>query len=283
MKKYISVIILLIIAITTISQTVYAQDENFNIKAKVIKNDGIEEIEQDEGITKKVQKVTIRILEGEYENEEYEMTYVILENEESITANIELKEDNNILVNVEEKDGEITNITYKEIINQNYTFYIIGAILIILLLIFSRKRAAIIYLVTILLISYILLFGMQQGWNLILIASILSLAITIAVFISANGMKIESVAMILKAVLGIAISGILMYLLFDIMKLNNINVKITESLVNIKDLICSVTMLFACGIYNAITISAQYIFYSNNKPYKTKSDNIIEGQRSLKL
>ena len=124
---------------------------------------------------------------------------------------------------------------------------------------------------------------MQQGWNLILTASILSLAITIAVFISANGMKIESVAMILKAVLGIAISGILMYLLFDIMKLNNINVKITESLVNIKDLICSFTMLFACGIYNAITISAQYIFYSNNKPYKTKSDNIIEGQRSLKL
>ena len=281
MKKYISVIILLIIAI--ISQIVYAQNEYSTIKAKVIKNDGIEKVKQDDEIEKQIQKVTIRVLEGEYENEEYEMNYIISEDTQSITSNIELKENSNILVEIEEKDGEITNINYKETINQSYILYTIGAILIILLLILSRKRATIIYLITILLVSYIFVFSMQQGWNLILIASILSLAITIAMFISLNGMKIESIGMILKAVLGISISGILMYLLFDIMGLNDINVKITESLVNIKDLICSITMLFACGIYNSITISAQYIFYANNKQYKTKSDNIIEGQRSLKL
>ena len=281
MKKYISVIILLIIAI--ISQIVYAQNEYSTIKAKVIKNDGIEKVKQDDEIEKQIQKVTIRVLEGEYENEEYEMNYIISEDTQSITSNIELKENSNILVEIEEKDGEITNINYKETINQSYILYTIGAILIILLLILSRKRATIIYLITILLVSYIFVFSMQQGWNLILIASILSLAITIAMFISLNGMKIESIGMILKAVLGISISGILMYLLFDIMGLNDINVKITESLVNIKDLICSITMLFACGIYNSITISAQYIFYANNKKYKTKSDNIIEGQRSLKL
>ena len=281
MKKYISVIILLIIAI--ISQIVYAQNEYSTIKAKVIKNDGIEKVKQDDEIEKQIQKVTIRVLEGEYENEEYEMNYIISEDTQSITSNIELKENSNILVEIEEKDGEITNINYKETINQSYILYTIGAILIILLLILSRKRATIIYLITILLVSYIFVFSMQQGWNLILIASILSLAITIAMFISLNGMKIESIGMILKAVLGISISGILMYLLFDIMGLNDIKVKITESLVNIKDLICSITMLFACGIYNSITISAQYIFYANNKKYKTKSDNIIEGQRSLKL
>lgn len=281
MKKYISVIILLIIAI--ISQIVYAQNEYSTIKAEVIKNDGIEKVKQDDEIEKQIQKVTIRVLEGEYENEEYEMNYIISEDTKSITSNIELKENSNILVEIEEKDGEITNINYKETINQSYILYIIGAILIILLLILSRKRATIIYLVTIFLVSYIFVFSMQQGWNLILIASILSILITIAMFISANGIKPESIVMILKAVLGISISGILMYLLFDIMGLNDMNVKITESLVNIKDLICSITMLSACGIYNSITISAQYIFYANNKQYKTKSDNIIEGQRSLKL
>lgn len=283
MKKYISVIILLIIAITIISQIVYAQNEYSTIKAKVIKNDGIEKIKQEDDIEKQIQKVTIRVLEGEYENEEYKMNYVISEDTESITSNIELKENSNILVEIEEKDGEITNINYKETINQSYILYTIGAILIILLLILSRKRATIIYLITILLVSYIFVFSMQQGWNLILIASILSILITVAMFISANGITPKSIVMILKAVLGISISGILMYLLFDIMGLNDINVKITESLVNIKDLICSITMLFACGIYNSITISAQYIFYANNKQYKTKSDNIIEGQRSLKL
>jgi len=89
--------------------------------------------------------------------------------------------------------------------------------------------------------------------------------------------------LIIKAIIGIAMSGVLIYILFDIMKLASINIKITNKLVNIKDLICSATILFSCGIYNAIAISGQYIFYANNKPYKRKSDNIIQGQRSLKL
>ena len=89
--------------------------------------------------------------------------------------------------------------------------------------------------------------------------------------------------MILRTLIGIAISGVLIYILFDIMNLASINIKITEKLVNIKDLICSATILFSCGIYNAIAISGEYIFYATNRPYKTKSDNIIEGQRSLKL
>lgn len=283
MKKYISVIILLIVGITMISQIVYAQDEYSTIKAKVIKNDVIEKVKQDEGTEKQIQKVTIRVLEGEYKNEEYEMNYIISEDTNSIASNTELKENSNILVEIEEKDGEIVNINYKETTNQNYTLYIIGAILILLLLILSRKRAIIVYLVIILSVSYIFVFGMQQGWNLILIASVLSLVITIALFISTNGIKIKAIVMILKAILGTAISGILMYLLFDFMGLNDMNVKITESLVNIKDLICSATMLFACGIYNVIAISEQYIFNANKKPYKIKSDNIIEGQRSLKL
>ena len=73
------------------------------------------------------------------------------------------------------------------------------------------------------------------------------------------------------------------YILFDIMNLERISIRVTDKFVNIKELISSATILFSCGIYNAIAISGQYIFYANNKPYKTKSDNIIEGQRSLKL
>ena len=78
-----------------------------------------------------MQNVTIRILEGEYENEEYEMSYIISENvEDSITSNIELKKDDNVLVNIEEKDGEVTNITYKEKIDRNYILYALGAIIL---------------------------------------------------------------------------------------------------------------------------------------------------------
>lgn len=282
MKKYLS-IILLICLMLVVSLPVFAQNEESSIKAKIVENKGIKEIAKENEPTKKVQNLTVRILEGEYENEEYEMVYVITEDTESVTSNLELKEDDNILVSIEEKEGEVTNISYIENINLNYTLYIIGAILIVLLLIVSRKRATILYLITITLVGYVVTLSILCGWNLILISSMLSFVITIAMCLSVTGLKKESLVMIFRTILGIGISGILIYILFDIIGLSNINIRITERFINIKDLIVSSIILFACGIYNAIMISAQYIFYANNKPYKTKSDNIIEGQRSLKL
>lgn len=283
MKKYLITTILFIMLITTMTLTIYAENELTNVKAKIIENKGIEEIQEENEPTKRVQNLLVRILEGEYEDEEYEMVYLISKDIEDVATNMELKENNNILVSLEEKDGEVTNITYVKTIESSYILYIIGAVLILVLLIISRKRATIIYFATIILSVGIIIFSIQNGWNLILISSILSLLITTILFISLNKINKEPVIMIIRAILAIAVSGILTYLLFDIMNLESINIKITDKLVNIKDLICSATILFSCGIYNAIAISAQYIFYSTNKPYKTKSDNIIEGQRSLKL
>ena len=287
MKKYISVIILLIIAITIITKTVYAQEEYTNIKAKVIKNDGIEEIEKDEDITKKVQKVTIRVLEGEYENEEYEMTYIISENTKSIVSNIELKEDNEIIVAMEEKDGEITNITYKETLkNQNYLLYIVGAILLVLLIVIGINTGIsqmILYFLTIILLDFIIIFSMKMGWNLILVSSILSFMITATCMVRANGINIKTLYMILKSIISISFAGILISIIFDTMKLTNINIKITSNLVNLKELICSLMILVSCGICNLILLIKLNKDTFINRPYKTKSDNIIEGQRSLKL
>lgn len=283
MKKCLITIILFVVIISSVTITICAENETVNVKAKIIENKEIEEIQKENEPTKKVQNLLVRILEGEYKDEEYAMVYIISKDIEDVTANIELKENDNILVSLEEKDGEVTNITYVEIIESSYILYIIGTILILILLITSRKRATIIYLLTIVLVGIIVILSLQNGWNLILVSSIISLLITIILFISINKMKKETIIMIIKAILGIAISGILAYLLFDIMNLESINIKVVDRRVSIKELICAITILFSQGLYNAIAISAQYIFYANNKPYKTKSDNIIEGQRSLKL
>ena len=283
MKKYLITIILFVVIISSVTITICAENETVNVKAKIIENKEIEEIQKENEPTKKVQNLLVRILEGEYKDEEYAMVYIISKDIEDVTANIELKENDNILVSLEEKDGEVTNITYVEIIESSYILYIIGTILILILLITSRNRASIIYLLTIVLVGIIVILSLQNGWNLILVSSIISLLITIILFISINKMKKETIIMIIKAILGIAISGILAYLLFDIMNLESINIKVVDRRVSIKELICAITILFSQGLYNAIAISAQYIFYANNKPYKTKSDNIIEGQRSLKL
>ena len=282
MKKIIS-IMLIIAFILTITVPVKAEDEAINVKAKIVENKGIEEIQKENEPIKKVQNLKVRILEGEYENEEYEMQYIITDDTESITSNVELKEEQEVVVSLEEKEGEVVNIAYQDTIDSNLLLYVIGAALILVLLLVSRKRAAIIYLLTIILVGIIVILSIQNGWNLIIVSSILAFLITAILFISINKFNIDTLGMIIRAILGIAISGVLIYILFDIMNLQSLNIKITEKLVDIKSLICSATILFSCGIYNSIAISGQYIFYANNKPYKTKSDNIIEGQRSLKL
>ena len=282
MKKIIS-IVLIIASILTIAVPAKAENEIINVEAKIVENKGIEEIKKENQPTKKVQNLEVRILEGEYENEEYEMQYIITEDIEAITSNVELKEEQKIIVTLEEKEGEVISVEYEDTVNENYILYIVGAVLILILLIISRKRAAIIYLITIILVGVIVIFSIQNGWNLVLVSSILAFLITTILFISINKLNIDTLGMIIRAILGIAISGVLIYILFDIMNLQSLNIKITEKLVDIKSLICSATILFSCGIYNSIAISGQYIFYANNKPYKTKSDNIIEGQRSLKL
>lgn len=286
MKKILSILILLIVIMLTASLSVNAETEMSDVRAKVIKVNSIEEITKENEPTKKVQNVTVRILEGEYENEEYEMAYSITEDITDIISNVELKEDGTILVEIEEKDGEITNINYKETINQNYILYAIGGILIIVLLILGRGKAIkpiLIYLITMILVSFAFVFCMQYGWNPILTASILSLLITIFVSIKTNGLDKNKLLIILSAIISVAIAGIVINILFDIMGLNNINIKISESFVNIKELVCANFILIGTGICNAIIVSALNIDVLNNKPYKTKSDNIIEGQRSLKL
>lgn len=89
--------------------------------------------------------------------------------------------------------------------------------------------------------------------------------------------------MVLCAILGIAISGIIMYLLFDMLGLTDTNVKIAKHFTNMKELICAMTILSSCGICSVIILFTQNLLEVINRPYKTKSDNIIEGQRSLKL
>lgn len=281
MKKTISIILIMIFALI-IAIPVHAED-SINVKAKIVENNGTEEIIKENEPTKKVQNLRVRILEGEYENEEYEMEYLITEDTENLASNAELKEEQKIIVLLKENEGEVVEISYADTINSNYILYGIGIVLIILLFAISRKRAIIVYLMTIIIAGIVIILSLQNAWNLILVSSIITFLMTTILYISINKFNKETLVMILRAILGITISGILIYILFDIMHLQSLNIKITEKLVDIKSLICSATILFSCGIYNSIAISGQYIFYANNKTYKTKSDNIIEGQRSLKL
>ena len=285
MKTKVTLIVIILMVILNIIP-VYAQDDYNNVEAKVIEIKGVEEVKGENGIIRKEQNVEVRILEGEYENEEYEMKYIISENVDGLTSNEELKKDDIIIVSIKEQNGEIININYNKTVNKNYGLYIVLAILVILALAIARKNAIkplIVFIFTTLLISGAFILSIKQKWNLILVSSIISTLVTIVIAIKVNGINKKTGVIIACSAVGTAIAGIVNYLLFDIMKITNANIKIAESFINIKSLFVSATVLFGGVLANIIVLSSLNMFNFLNKPYKRKSDNIIEGQRSLKL
>lgn len=287
MKKKIVIITFIILIVIANVIPSYAQNEYEGVKAQVTEIKELEEISNENEPKKKVQNVTVRILEGEYENEEYDMVYVIAEDtENTIISNVELKEEQNILVDIAEKEGEVTSVVYIKKIIDNHAEYVVGSILAIVLIIIGIKKGLmpiIVYFITIALVIFLLIISMKMGWNLILVASVFAFFITVFYITRANGANNKTFTMILVSILSIALAGTLMNILFDVMGLANINIKITENFINIKDLICSCIIVVSCGISNLIILVKLNIESFFNKTYKTKSDNIIEGQRSLKL
>lgn len=286
MKTKVVVIVTIILMILASIIPVYAEDDYTRVEAKVIENKGVQEVIGENGITRKEQSTEIRILEGEFEHEEYEMKYIIAEDINSISLNPELKEDDIILVTIEEKEGEITSVTYKETINQNYYLYVILGVLIILAIVIARKNAIkplIAFIFSILLVLGVFVLAINQKWSLILISSLVSLFVTIFIAIKVNGINKKTGLMIACSIVGTAIAGIIAYVLFDLLKLTNVNIKIVGSFINIKEIFVIATILFGGVLADIIVLSSLNIFNFLNKPYKTKSDNIIEGQRSLKL
>lgn len=286
MKTKVATIVLMILIILSSITTVFAEDDYESVKAKVIENKWIQEVELEDGTVKKEQSTEVRILEGEFEHEEYEMIYVISEDINGLTSNTELKEDDIILVSIEEENGEITSVKYRETVNQNYYLYAILIALIVLAIVIARKNAIkplISFIISILLVFGVFVLAITQKWNLILIASLVSLVVTVFIAIKVNGINKKTWLMIACSIVGTAIAGIIAYILFDILKLTNVNIKIAESFINIKEIFVTATILFGGVLADIIVLSSLNIFNFLNKPYKRKSDNIIHGQRSLKL
>ena len=105
MKKSI-ISFLIIFLILGIGLSVYEYEEKTNAKAKVIETQEIKEVKQENSEDiQKIQEVKVRILEGEYKNEEYDLEYTLAESADDIYTKSELQKNSKIIVTLEEKDG----------------------------------------------------------------------------------------------------------------------------------------------------------------------------------
>lgn len=374
MKKKIVLSILIILVTLTNANFVYAEAETEEVKAQIVEDKGIQEVKQEDGTIKKTQSTEIRILEGEYENEEYEMEYVLTEDVESINSKPDLKEKDSVIVSIKEENGEISSIEVQEIVRHNYIIYMVIILFTLIAIVGGKKAIKPILIFGIIIVAVYFMFvnTILKGASIVIMSIVTSFVITLALSIIINGLNKKMLMVVICSVIGIGLSGILSYILFDILKLSGelLNVEISNISIDVKALVCSgviitcsgtctllagliikflegikreeqditvrelyikgidkgmdmvtkmtggITLLYLCGattlvtfvteegfnnetvmtifsylfiicVCSIITIPIASIIYStlnkNKMFYKTKSDNIIKGQRSLKL
>lgn len=253
MNKKIIAIVLLILIISTQFITLYAKDEFANIKAKVVKLDKIEDVAQDEeaSTTKRIQKVTIKILEGEYENEEYELDYTISENINNKNSKAQLKDNQVIFVTIESNDGEISNVKVIESSKQNYFIYMIVFSCLLILLIGKKKAIKPLILFSFL-VLYIFLYviSVKNNSNIIFMTFVFSTLINITITISMNGFSSKTISSMFSCLVGSFLSGIIIFTLYNVTGLNGniMNVEIGNVSIGLKELIASGVILTSTGI-----------------------------------
>ena len=253
MNKKIIAIVLLILIISAQFMTLYAKDEFANIKAKVVKLDKIEDVTQDEeaSTTKRIQKVTINILEGEYENEEYELDYTISENINNKNSKAQLKDNQVIFVTIESNDGEISNVKVIESSKQNYFIYMIVFSCLLILLIGKKKAIKPIVLFSFL-ILYVFLYviSVKNNSNIIFMTFVFSTLINITITISMNGFSSKTISSMFSCLVGSFLSGIIIFTLYNVTGLNGniMNVEIGNVAIGLKELIASGAILTSTGI-----------------------------------
>lgn len=253
MNKKIIAIVLLILIISAQFMTLYAKDEFANIKAKVVKLDKIEDVAQDEeaSTTKRIQKVTIKILEGEYENEEYELDYTISENINNKNSKAQLKENQVIFVTIESNDGEISNVKVIESSKQNYFIYMIVFSCLLILLIGKKKAIKPLILFSFL-VLYVFLYviSVKNNSNIIFMTFVFSTLINITITISMNGFSSKTISSMFSCLVGSFLSGIIIFTLYNVTGLNGniMNVEIGNVSIGLKELIASGAILTSTGI-----------------------------------
>ena len=272
MKKFLLKIVIAILCGITFAIPLYARSEYNNVEAKVVKDLGIKEVKKDDGTTKMVQEVTIRILEGDYEQEEHDVEYVLKEDiENSNNSKDKLMENNKILANIQEENGEITSIKIQEIVRQNNILFMILIFLILVLIVARKKgiRLILISIFTVLSIYYIFVCSISKGWNLLLMSFITALCINIFASMVLNGISKKTEIIVLCSMLGVIISGIIAFIYFKFMQLSGeiLNVSIFNISLNIKELLYSGVILSSCGICLYISSAISNYLEGGRKKY----------------
>ena len=246
LRKIKNVVVVLITLMMIFSFKIEIRAEEQTVRAEVIVVYGTEEIKEE---AKKLQTLSVKILEGNYEAEEYDAEFYINTNNP-----YELKKGNHVYVNINEEDGEIIKVTVQSLIRESYLICFAILFFILGLIVFGIKCIKIFISLTIsmLIIWFLIIKNIYLGTNSLIIGLIASVILILINTLIINGINRKSLIIVLGSILGVAITGITVKFLGNTAMLTNnlqesINIQ-TNSNINYQNLILASSIIISIGL-----------------------------------
>lgn len=190
-------------------------------KALVMKVGEIKEVETG-SITDTVQEVTIEILDGIYEAEEFTTNYILSYDIDGKIKAYELEVGDKVSVQVVEDEMGNVTASVQNVIRDKYIYAMFGLFLLSIVLVGGKQgvKAIIGLLITILAVYFILIKGIYLGYDAILMTIATSAMIIILTFIIIGGFSKKILTAALGTLGGVVSSGIVAVVFGHLAKLS---------------------------------------------------------------
>ena len=222
--------------------------------AKVIKAGEEKEVDNG-GMKDTVQDVTIRIEEGDYEDEEFEAIYNLSYDIEGKIKGYPLKEGDKVQVQILE-DGENVSVTIIDYVRNSYMLLMFIIFLLSIVLIGGRQgiKAIIALLITILAVYFILINGIFHGLDPIWTSIGTCMFIIIATFVVIGGINKKIITAALGTLGGVISAGIVASIFNYLCRMSGagedavqLSISMTTMVFDFKDLLFAGIIISALG------------------------------------
>lgn len=222
--------------------------------AKVIKTGEEKEVDNG-GMKDTIQDVTIRIEEGDYEDEEFETIYNLSYDIEGKIKGYPLKEGDKVQVQILE-DGENVSVTIIDYVRNSYMLLMFIIFLLSIVLIGGRQgvKAIIALLITILAVYFILIKGIFHGLDPIWTSIGTCMFIIIATFVVIGGINKKIITAALGTLGGVISAGIVASIFNYLCRMSGagedavqLSISMTTMVFDFKDLLFAGIIISALG------------------------------------
>ena len=196
--------------ITENTETSTKKESAENIKAKIIETGEVYERENGSGGKETVQKVKLKILNGEKSDEKFDSEYVLSYDMDNKIIGNKLRKGSTVYVKVSEESGEV-KVTIQDVQRQGYLIGLIIFFFASIILVGRKKgvKAIIGLIITILAVFFVLLAVIFKGYNAVLVSIGTCFLITVLTFAVIGGWNKKTVSAALGTIGGVVLAGIL--------------------------------------------------------------------------